>query len=168
LKPNDDDAISLDCDIPATPSLRADQAQLATRPVGQRILVPTLIADLGDHAAKRFLEFFAANIRNKNTRTAYARAVGQFLQWCERQGYALRQVEPMLVASYVELLQQTKAKPTVKQHLAALRMLFDWLVTGHIIDTNPAASVRGPKHVVRKGKTHVLNGMNLSGQVLVQ
>lgn len=63
----------------------------------------------------------------------------------------------MLVAAYVELLVQTKAKPTVKQHLAALRMLFDWLVTGQVIESNPAASVRGPKHVVRKGKTHVLN-----------
>jgi integrase/recombinase XerD len=44
----------------------------------------------------------------------------------------------------------------VKQHLAALRMLFDWLVIGHIIDVNPAHAVRGPKYVVKKGKTPVL------------
>jgi hypothetical protein len=35
---------------------------------------------------------------------------------------------------------------TVKQHLAAIRMLFDWLVTGHVIETNPAHSVRGPRY----------------------
>ena len=46
--------------------------------------------------------------------------------------------------------------PTVKQHLAALRMLLDWLVTGHVIDVNPAHAVRGPKYVVKKGKTPVL------------
>jgi site-specific recombinase XerC len=44
----------------------------------------------------------------------------------------------------------------VKQHLAALRMLFDWLVIGHVLDVNPAHAVRGPKHVVKKGKTPVL------------
>ena len=35
-------------------------------------------------------------------------------------------------------------------------MLFDWLVTGHVIDVNPAHAVRGPKYVVKKGKTPVL------------
>ena len=49
-------------------------------------------------------------------------------------------------------------KPTVKQHLAAIRMLFDWLVIGQVVATNPAHSVRGPKHVVKTGKTTVLTG----------
>jgi len=44
----------------------------------------------------------------------------------------------------------------VKQHLAAVRMLFDWLVTGHVLEANPAHAVRGPKYVVKKGKTPVL------------
>jgi site-specific recombinase XerD/REP element-mobilizing transposase RayT len=154
---SDQETILLDCDNLATPVIRVDRSHLIHRPLGTGIVVPTLIADLGDDATKRFLEFFTANIRNKNTRAAYARAVGQFLAWCQDRGLALRQVEPMLVAAYIERLQQSKAKPTVKQHLAALRMLFDWLVTGHIIDSNPATSVRGPKHVVRKGKTHVLD-----------
>jgi site-specific recombinase XerD len=147
----------LDRDISDTPHIRADRAHVVFRPSGHGILVPRLIADLGDDAAKRFLEFFAANIRNKNTRAAYARAVGQFLAWCEHDGCALRDVEPIHVATYVERQLETKAKPTVKQHLAALRMLFDWLVTGQVLDANPATSVRGPKHVVRKGKTHVLD-----------
>ena len=46
--------------------------------------------------------------------------------------------------------------PTVKQHLAAIRHLFDWLVTGQVVQMNPAASVRGPSHTARTGKTPVL------------
>jgi integrase/recombinase XerD len=57
----------------------------------------------------------------------------------------------------VKDLQGHFSSPTVKQHLAAIRMLFDWLVTGHVIDVNPAHSVRGPKYVVKKGTTPVLN-----------
>jgi site-specific recombinase XerC len=60
------------------------------------------------------------------------------------------------VAAYIEGLQATAAKPTVKQHLAAIRMLFDWLIIGHVLAVNPAHAVRGPKHVVRRGKTPVL------------
>jgi integrase/recombinase XerD len=60
------------------------------------------------------------------------------------------------VAAFVKDLQGQFSPPTVKQHLAALRMLFDWLVTGHVIEANPAHAVRGPKYVVKKGKTPVL------------
>ncbi len=60
------------------------------------------------------------------------------------------------VAAFIKDLQADVSPPTVKQHLAALRMLFDWLVTGHVIDVNPAHAVRGPKYVVKKGKTPVL------------
>jgi hypothetical protein len=60
-------------------------------------------------------------------------------------------VKPLHVEAYIEVLLQEFAKPTVKQHLAALRMLFDWLVVGHVMETNPAHSARGPKHVVEEG-----------------
>jgi len=120
--------------------------------------LPGLVTDAGEHAVRRFLEFFTANIRNRNTRQAYARAVWRFFLWCENRGVRLSQVEPMLVAAYVEELCGAFAKPTVKQHLAAIRMLFDWLVIGQVVPVNPAASVRGPKWVVRKGKTPVLSG----------
>jgi site-specific recombinase XerD len=82
------------------------------------------------------------------------RALGPFLSWCERRGLALSGIQPVHVAAYIE--QHTGSKPTVKQHLAAIRMLFDWLVIGQIVPVNPASSVRGPKHVVRRGKTPVL------------
>jgi len=108
-------------------------------------------------SSERFWEFFAANIRNRNTRRAYYKAVCSFSDWCEGRGlFDLAKVKPIHVAAYVEDLQRTHSKPTVKQHLAALRMLFDWLVLGHVIDVNPAHAVRGPKHVVKKGKTPVL------------
>ena len=108
--------------------------------------------------SRRFWEFFTVNIRNPHTRRAYFKAVENFAAWgAERDLGDLARVTPMHVAAYVEQLGSTHAKPTVKQHLAAIRMLFDWLVTGHIMDTNPAHAVRGPKHSVRKGKTSVLS-----------
>lgn len=120
-------------------------------------VLPALIAEAGDRAAKRFFEFFTANIRNPNTRAAYAQAVAQFLRWCEEKNLGLQDIEPITVAAYVETIQQHLAPPSVKQHLAAVRMLFDWLVTGQVVPHNPAASVKGPKHVVKKGKTPVLS-----------
>jgi hypothetical protein len=47
------------------------------------------------------------------------------------------------------------SKPTIKQKLAAVRMLYDFLVVRQITPSNPAHSVRGPKYVVKKGKTPV-------------
>ena len=108
-------------------------------------------------AAKRTLEFFTANIRNPNTRKAYARAVGEFAAWCSQKGLQdLGAIEPVHVAAYVEQLQERLAAPSVKLNLAALRMLFDWLVVGQVMPMNPASSVRGPRHSVKKGKTPVL------------
>jgi len=108
-------------------------------------------------AAERFAEFFTANIRNKNTRRAYYKAVCRFADWCEGRGVTdLARVKPIHVAAYIEALAAEIAKPSVKQHLAAIRMLLDWLVVGHVIDVNPAHAVRGPKHVVKKGRTPVL------------
>lgn len=119
--------------------------------------LPALFAPDRD-AAKRFVEFFTANIRNPNTRRAYARAVVQFAAWCETSDLReLQDIEPVHVAAYIETLQRRLSAPSVKQHLAAIRMLFDWLVVGQVIAVNPASPVRGPKHSVKKGKTAVLS-----------
>lgn len=120
-------------------------------------LAPAIVAAAGDDAVRRFFEFFTANIENENTRRAYAQAVSQFLRWAEEHGLTLQNIEPIAVAAYVKELKGRLADPSVKQHLAAIRMLFDWLVTGQVVRSNPAASVKGPKHVVKKGKTHVLS-----------
>ena len=110
-----------------------------------------------EQSSKRFWEFFTVNIRNRNTRRAYFVAISQFSKWCELHKLSLERVEPIHVAAYIEQLGTQHSKPTVKQHLAAIRMLFDWLVTGHVMPTNPAHSVRGPRHSVKKGKTSVLS-----------
>jgi len=118
--------------------------------------VPTLFAPT-PKAAKRVLEFFTAQINNDHTRKAYMNATRRFAEWCASHGIGeLVAVQPFHVAAFVKQLQGEFSPPTVKQHLAALRMLFDWLVTGHVMDVNPAHSVRGPKYVVKKGKTPVL------------
>jgi integrase/recombinase XerC len=117
-----------------------------------------MLAPAGEHAQTRFLEFFAANIRNKNTRRAYAQATREFLASCESAGVAsIADVRPLHVAAYIEQLGRERSAPTVKQRLAAIRHLFDWLVTGQVIPVNPAASVRGPSHSVKRGKTPVLD-----------
>ena len=121
-------------------------------------LIPVQVAAAGEQAAIRFIEFFTANIRNPNTRAAYARAVSDFFRWCEGRGLdRLNAVRPVHVAGYVEELGKTRAAPSVKQHLAAVRMLYDWLVVGQVVRGNPASVVRGPKHVIKRGKTPVLS-----------
>jgi site-specific recombinase XerD len=108
-------------------------------------------------ARVKFLEFFTVQIRNPNTRRSYAKAAIDFLHWCELRGASsLPSITPMHVAGWIEEMIHTHAAPTVKQRLAAVRHLFDWLVTGQIMPTNPAHSVRGPAHSRRRGKTPVL------------
>ena len=121
---------------------------------GADVVLPALIVDAGPDAVARFLEFFAARIANERTRAAYGRAVGQFLAWCEARGLGLRSVSPLHVAAYIRT--HPGSVPTVKQHLAAIRVLCDWLVVSQVLPVNPAAAVRGPKHVVTKGATPVL------------
>ena len=122
-----------------------------------RFPAPRLIEEAGAKAKKRFFEFFTATIRNQNTRQAYVRALSDFFAWCDDHDFDLLNIEPIVVAAYIEYLGTIYASPTVKQHLAAIRMCFDWLVVGQILPTNPASAVRGPKHVVKRGKTPVLS-----------
>jgi site-specific recombinase XerD len=108
-------------------------------------------------ARKRMRDFFSSHIRNRNTRRAYLEAVRQFATFCaELEIIELAQVEAVHVAAFVERQLQTNSRPTVKLRLAALRMLFDWLVVGQVMASNPAHAVRGPKYTQKKGKTPVL------------
>lgn len=126
--------------------------------------MPPVIAAAGERAGRRFFEFFTAEIENRNTREAYARDVAQFLDWCDRRRYRLDSIDPLKVAAYVKHLQESRdhggsglGKPTTKRKLAAIRMMFDYLVTGGVIAFNPASSVRGPRYSAKKGKTPVLD-----------
>jgi len=130
-------------------------AVVARAPGGPAI--PAVIADEGPAAAERFFTFFTDTIRNKNTREAYYRNARRFFDWCRARGLALKDVRSYHVSAYVEELARTHAAPSVKQHLATIRMLFDWLITGQVVALNPAHAVRGPKYVVKKGKTPVLS-----------
>src|SRR5271163_184581 len=119
---------------------------------------PAVVAASGPRASYRFLEFFTAKIRNPHTRRAYARAAVEFFDWLARKGVvSIAGIESVHVATYIEQLQRTRSAPTAKLRLAALRHLFDWMVTGQIMPANPAAAVRGPRHIVRRGKTPVLD-----------
>jgi len=120
--------------------------------------LPTLVSAAGDKASTAFLEFFASHIRNRNTRRAYVRAVGEFLAWCDDVGVgSIVDVEPLHVSAWIEMLTRELAAPTAKQRLAAVRMLFDWLLVKQVVAVNPASSVRGPRHSVKRGKTPVLD-----------
>ena len=117
-------------------------------------VVPTIVAALGDRAAWRYVEFFAANIRNPHTRRAYARAASGFFAWCETLALLLPGIQPVHVAAWIEQLgRDGLTAPPVKQNLAAVRMLFDWLAVGQVVPHNPAAVVRGPKYSQSTGKT---------------
>src|ERR1700733_7839796 len=107
---------------------------------GRAERVPAIVAAAGDGAARRFLEFFAVTIDNPNTRAAYFHGRRRFFAWCHRREdiEELVDIEPMHVAAYIRALGKSFEKPTVKQHLAAIRMLFDWLVIGQVVATNPA------------------------------
>ena len=116
----------------------SDALRPARAAAGERLALPRLIVDAGPVAVARFLEFFAARIANRRTRAAYGRAVGQFLGWCEARGLALAAVSPLHVAAYIRT--HPGSAPTVKQHLAAIRMLGDWLVVSQVLPVNPAAA----------------------------
>jgi site-specific recombinase XerD len=121
-------------------------------------VVPRLVAASGTDATMRFLNFFATQIENDNTRAAYLRAAREFLARCDGQKIGLlTDIQPVHVAAWIKQSKLSHSIPTAKLRLAAIRHLFDWLVTGHVMQTNPALSVRGPRHVVRKGKTPVLD-----------
>jgi integrase/recombinase XerD len=92
-----------------------------------------------------------------NTPMAYARVVKQIFDWCENHRLSLDEIEPIAIAADIEQLGINASKQTVKQILAAIRQLFDYLVTEGILPSNPAGSVRGPKYVVTRGKTPVLS-----------
>jgi site-specific recombinase XerD len=131
----------------------------------KRELVPGIIARAGSHAVERVIEFFTAEIRNPNTRRAYGRAAASFFSWMEIQGLALEQIAPVHVATWVEQLQEDYEAASVKQQLAGVRMLFDYLVTGGVLRANPVSSVRGPRLSARRGKTPILDGKE-GGQLL--
>lgn len=120
--------------------------------------VPALIAAAGDKASEHFLEFFAATIRNKNTRAAYVQAAGQFCSWCEDNGLQLHTISPLHVSAFIET--RPLSAPSIKQHLA-LRGLFNWLVIKQVVPDNPALFVKGPKFSCKTGVTPIIEAKDM-------
>jgi site-specific recombinase XerD len=129
----------------------------------RQIAVPAIILAAGEEAGRHFLNFFIATLRNRNTRRAYARQSGAFCAWCAARGVGdVRAIRTEHVAAYVEQLTRSPLETaSVKQALAAIRMLFDWLVVRQVLPANPAASVRGPRLVAKEGRTPVLDGADV-------
>ncbi len=130
-----------------------------------RVPVPATIAQAGEPAVRRYIQFMTAGIGNRNTRAAYARAASAFFAWCDGFGLALAAIEPVHVAAWIETMKDQidapdpkdrLSVPTIKQRLAAVRSLFDALVVGQVVPVNPAAAVRGPSYSAKVGKTVVL------------
>ena len=135
-----------------------DQAVTENLPAAQRpssfSLLPPAVADLGTEGEAAFIEFFTAQIRNANTRAAYLRGVRRFCGWLDEKGLQLEGLQPVHVAAYIEPMDKPRdqggaglAPATVKQHLAAIRMLCSFLVVRQALTRNPALEVRGPKLV---------------------
>src|SRR5271166_5306651 len=107
------------------------------------VILPPVIARAGKRAAERLIEFFTAEIRNPHTRRAYGRVAWAFFAWIDERDIALEGISAVHVAAWVESLKQDNYEvASVKQHLAAVRRLLDYLVTGGIFRHNPAASVK--------------------------
>jgi hypothetical protein len=113
-------------------------------PIAAQTVQPTLIAASGARALLRFLEFFAANLRNQHTRRPDGLAGTEFLTWCDDdQVPSIEAVQPLHVAAWIKMQIREHAVPIVKPQLDALGHLFDWLVTGLVTQADPAGSVRG-------------------------
>ena len=126
---------------------------------GSGFSVPSVILATGTIGTEAFIEFFVATLRNPHTRLAYAKAVSRFAIWLEVDAKIgdLRQLQAWHVATYIEQMLKDGLRPaTVKQSLAAIRQLCDFLVVRQVLTMNPATSVKAPRQVHRRGLTPVL------------
>lgn len=119
--------------------------------------LPNVIQRAGPGAIERTREFFAFEVQSHNTRQAYFHATAQFFYWCNERGLDLEEITPTAIAAYARELDKKYAESTVKQHLAAIRRLFEYLAEGGLLPTNPAAEVHRPRRVVRKSQSQPLS-----------
>jgi site-specific recombinase XerD len=119
--------------------------------------LPAILAGSGRKARDRVEHFLFASIDNANTRNAYARALASFFAFLEDGGRGrLHDISPLDVRDYLEAAKANSlSTATLKQHMAAIRMLFDHLVT--VLEHNPALSVKAPRQKLGKGKTPILS-----------
>jgi integrase/recombinase XerD len=99
-----------------------------------------------EHARCGIEKFFRGALPNANTRRSYSVAVRRFLKWCASKNIALEYIVPVTINAYIQEITVDLSSSTVRLHLTAVRMLFDWLVTTQRVDRNSANAVRGPKY----------------------
>jgi integrase/recombinase XerC len=119
--------------------------------------VPVTLPDIIQRAGPHVVNFFAAELVNRNTRRAYVRACVRFLEWMEAHALPLETVQPSHVTAWLDAMKHDLAMTSVKQQLAALRMLFDHLVSRGMLDANPAARVAGPSFNASSNDAGVLD-----------
>jgi integrase/recombinase XerD len=84
--------------------------------------LPTAIAAQGERAGLRFIEFFTATIRNRNTRMAYARAVKRFFDWCDEHHLGLEDIEPIAISAYlIRSTSSSKMSSVVRSYSLVVR-----------------------------------------------
>lgn len=122
-------------------------------PAAQEIsqALPVLFGEPESPAYEAWDDFFRGMIQNDYTRIAYERATRRFFAWLPA-GIAIKKITPGMVGRYLSSMARYSI-PTRKLHMAALRKFFDILVQRHIMNVNPAASVRGPRQQVMEGRT---------------
>jgi site-specific recombinase XerD len=138
--------------VDMTDQLEDSAVQPLSEPVALvRLFPPSALDTLGPAARFAWEEFFLGRCRNRHTRTAYARAVRQFLAWTEKKGTPVERITPGMVGQYLDQL--SVSPPSKKLVLAALRGFFDALVLRHVLILNPAACVRAERYEVIEGRT---------------
>lgn len=110
-----------------------------------------IVPEKRERYQESFLNFFAARLRNDNTRAAYVHNLGRLLRWMERHGLAIDRLTPAHIGAYMRELPGSAA--TQQQHLAAIRKFFSHLLLDSLIATNPALIVEGPRLRRTEGKT---------------
>lgn len=125
--------------------------EYGNRRVSDTSNVPAIVASHGTQGRFAWDEYFSGKLRNSHTRNAYLRAVHQFLDWVANECVELQQVTPGMIGRYFD--QHTGSPPTKKQHMSAIRGLFNVLVLRHVIVLNPALSVKTERFSAVEGKT---------------
>ncbi len=107
--------------------------------------LPDLISAQGPETVKIYQAFFIEKITNENTRDAYLVAVQRFFHWCENRCDDLHGITKKDVSDYVSV--HPGSTRTIKQHLSAVRKLFEWLEAGGVLNDNPATGIKIPQRL---------------------
>ncbi len=91
------------------------------------IHVPKIVESMGSAAVARYVEFFTADDPQPRDESSLHACSAGFFSWCEQHGIDFQDIQPIVIGTYVEYQHSRLAPPTVKLHLAAIKMLYDYL-----------------------------------------